>query len=187
MFSIRYTYTLLAGITGVAGTTGAFALLNDPVLSDDDAIAFSAILGGLPAPPHARQSGGSLPPPIRSNCWRKPAHTRPARPSPRDGQASTCSRSFRMAVRFSPPRWHRAKAAPRRPTQPARGALTRMQPDTAFPDGDGIGNKTVKSFTMLSAVAGSTGVTRSFNSIGTVVWLATFTDNTTAIVATEIS
>jgi hypothetical protein len=39
---------------------------------------------------------------------------------------------------------------------------------------------------VLSAVAGSTGVTRSFNSVGTVVWLATFTDNTTAIVTTEI-
>ena len=46
------------------------------------------------------------------------------------------------------------------------------QPDAAFQTGDGIGNKTVKSFTVLSAVAGSTGVTRSFNSVGTVVWLA---------------
>jgi hypothetical protein len=43
----------------------------------------------------------------------------------------------------------------------------------------------VKSLTVLSAVAGSRGVTRSFNRVGTVVWLATFTDNTTSTVATE--
>lgn len=46
--------------------------------------------------------------------------------------------------------------------------------------------KTVKSFTLLKATVGSTGVTRSFNDAAQVVWLATFTDKTTAIVTTEV-
>gem|GEM_PF-4821423 len=49
-----------------------------------------------------------------------------------------------------------------------------------------IDNKTVKSFTLLKALPGSTGVTRSFNDFGEVAWLATFTDGTTAIVKTEV-
>jgi len=48
------------------------------------------------------------------------------------------------------------------------------------------GMKTVKSFTMLKALPGSVGVTRSFNDAQQVVWLATFTDKTQAIVTTEI-
>ena len=51
---------------------------------------------------------------------------------------------------------------------------------------DVIGGKTVKSFIVLTAIPGSEGVTRSFNDQGQVVWHATFTDKTTAIVLTEI-
>ena len=39
---------------------------------------------------------------------------------------------------------------------------------------------------MLEAVPGSTGVTRSFNDRGEVIWLATFTDHTQTIIATAI-
>lgn len=46
--------------------------------------------------------------------------------------------------------------------------------------------KTVANFTLLKATPGSTGVTRSFNDAAKVVWLATFTDKTTAIVTTEV-
>jgi len=48
------------------------------------------------------------------------------------------------------------------------------------------GGKTVKSFTLLKATVGTTGVTRSFNDSAQVVWLATFTDKSQAIVRTEV-
>jgi hypothetical protein len=46
--------------------------------------------------------------------------------------------------------------------------------------------KKVKSFKLLMATVGSTGVTRSFNDDAQVVWLATFVDKTTALVMTEV-
>ncbi len=46
--------------------------------------------------------------------------------------------------------------------------------------------KTLKSFTLLNATVGSTGVTRSFNDNAQVTWLATFTDKSQAIVTTEV-
>ena len=55
-----------------------------------------------------------------------------------------------------------------------------------FREGDTIGGKQVKSFTVLKAVSGSPGVTRAFNDAGQVVWRATFLDGTTAIVVTTV-
>ena len=55
-----------------------------------------------------------------------------------------------------------------------------------FRTGDAIAGKPLKKFTLLTASVGSTGVTRSFNNIGQVVWLANFSDKTTAIIRTEI-
>lgn len=49
-----------------------------------------------------------------------------------------------------------------------------------------IAGKTLKSFTLLKTAVGSIGVTRSFNNVGQVIWLATFTDRTTALVTTDI-
>ena len=46
--------------------------------------------------------------------------------------------------------------------------------------------KKVKTFTLLKATPGNTGVTRSFNAAGQVVWLATFTDKTQAIMTTAV-
>lgn len=57
---------------------------------------------------------------------------------------------------------------------------------TLFRTGDTIGTKKLKSFTLLTPTVGNTGVTRSFNGSGQVVWLATFTDKSTAIVTTEV-
>ena len=54
-----------------------------------------------------------------------------------------------------------------------------------FRTGDTIGGKTVKSFALLKATVGNMGVTRSFNN-SQVVWLATFTDKSTAIITTEV-
>jgi hypothetical protein len=47
-------------------------------------------------------------------------------------------------------------------------------------------SKTLKTFSLLKATAGSTGATRSFNGAGEVVWLATFTDRTEAIMVTKV-
>ena len=55
-----------------------------------------------------------------------------------------------------------------------------------FREGQRIGTKRVLSFTVLSAVSGSPGVTRAFNNNGQVAWRATFTDGTTGIVVTDI-
>jgi hypothetical protein len=55
-----------------------------------------------------------------------------------------------------------------------------------FREGDTISGKVLKSFTLLNAVNGSPGVTRSFNNHGQVVWRASFTDGSSAIVVTQV-
>ena len=56
---------------------------------------------------------------------------------------------------------------------------------TGVPDAI-VSGKTLKSFTLLNAAVGSTGVTHSFNDGQQLVWLATFTDKSQAIMTTEI-
>lgn len=48
------------------------------------------------------------------------------------------------------------------------------------------GGKTLQRFTILSAVPGSTGASRSFNRFSQIVWRADFTDGTSGIVTTSI-
>jgi hypothetical protein len=55
-----------------------------------------------------------------------------------------------------------------------------------FRTGDVFIGRNVKRFTILGSSSGSKGVTRSFNDSGQVVWRATFTDGSSAIVQTEI-
>ena len=55
-----------------------------------------------------------------------------------------------------------------------------------FRKGDTLAGKTVKRFASLSAVLGSPGVTRSFNSSGQVAWQAEFTDSHAAIIVTQV-
>ena len=55
-----------------------------------------------------------------------------------------------------------------------------------FREGDTIGGRVLKSFTVLKAVSGSPGVTRAFNDQGEIVWRATFTDGSTAVVVTTV-
>ena len=55
-----------------------------------------------------------------------------------------------------------------------------------FREGDTVGGKVLKSFTVLKAAAGSPGVTRAFNDHGQVVWRASYTDGTSAVVVTTI-
>ena len=49
-----------------------------------------------------------------------------------------------------------------------------------------IGGKTVKTFTALQAANDLPGVTHSFNASATLVWLAKFTDGSSAIVKTIV-
>lgn len=53
-------------------------------------------------------------------------------------------------------------------------------------EGQVIGGKTVKTFTALTAIAGSPGVSRSFNNAGQIVYLAAFTDGSTALLAAQV-
>lgn len=62
---------------------------------------------------------------------------------------------------------------------------TRLLFQTGIPNAI-LPGKTLKSFTLLNATVGSLGVTRSFSDTAELVWLATFTDRTTAIVTTEV-
>lgn len=157
------------------------------MLSDDDAIAFSAILGGLPAA-------------ARPTVWWKSSSADPlellaqagAHPPGTPVTAQWTSFNLLAIIPDGGPLFTATVASGESGATAADTAGTWGMDSNGnltllFQTGDGIGNKTMKSFTVLSAVAGSTGVTRSFNSVGTVVWLATFTDNTTAIVAMEIS
>ena len=49
-----------------------------------------------------------------------------------------------------------------------------------------VGSSTVHSFTLLQALPGSTGDSRSFNASGSIVWLTTLSDKTQAIVRSEV-
>jgi len=55
-----------------------------------------------------------------------------------------------------------------------------------FRKGDTIEGRELKGFTVLNAVSGSPGVTRSFNNHGQLVWRATFADGSNAIVVTQV-
>lgn len=55
-----------------------------------------------------------------------------------------------------------------------------------FREGDMIGGRKLKTHTVLKAVSGTPGVTRAWNDAGQVVWLATFTDGSTAIIKTQV-
>ncbi len=53
-------------------------------------------------------------------------------------------------------------------------------------EGDLIEGKTLRKIHVLQAVRGTPGVTRAFNGNTQIVWSATFTDGTTAIIATTV-
>lgn len=53
-------------------------------------------------------------------------------------------------------------------------------------EGDIVGGKALKSFTALTGVSGSPGVTRSFNNAGQIIYHATFLDGSTALVTVQV-
>ncbi len=184
------SYTPLARLGKPSGILGAnFATLKDPVLSDDNAIAFTAILKGGTAKGLA----------TKTICW-QPAGgtltllaqggTRPGADLPADAQWKDFT-SLAIAGGGRGPIFA-ATLVPGKGTVTAKTATGVWAcdftgaPRALFRTGDTIGTKVLKSFTLLKATVGNLSITRSFNDAAEVVWLATFTDKTTAIIRTEV-
>ena len=183
------TYTAIARVTEQAGATGStFSKLNDPVLAADDGVAFPAKI-----------KGGTVRGLAATTLWWKPA----------DGALTLLAQGGKRPGNDLPAaaQWKKfpslAIAAGRGPIFTAtlvrgKGGVTSATasgvwaadftgaPRLLFRTGDMIGGKKLKSFTLLKATVASLGVTRSFNDATQVVWLATFTDKSTAIFATEV-
>ncbi len=179
----------VARVGGQAGANGeTFSVLSDPVLGADGGVAFLATL-----------KGGNAKGLAAKTLWWQPAGqplellaqggTRPGADLPAEAQWKAFS-SLAIASGRGP-----IFAAT---LVPGKGGVTKAtasgvwatdaagNPRLLFRTGDMIGGKTLKKFTLLNATVGSVGVTRSFNDNGRVVWQATFTDKTTAIITTEV-
>lgn len=179
------TYAPLARVGTSSGTPGGdFIQFKDPVFDANDGLAFSAILKGGPSRAPATESLWWKPPGASLALLAKagtPAaglgggalwRTFPSLATATDrGPIFTATLSGVSA----------AKASGVWATDFNNELRLLIQASVTQ-----IGGKTVKSFTLLNATVGSTGVTRSFNSKAQVVWLATFTDRTTAIVVTDV-
>lgn len=159
--------------------------LKDPVLAADDGFAFSAVI-----------SGGASPASVSSLWWGSP-----------ERELGLLARCKTPAAGLTTETWKSfsslAIAANRGPLfsatlNHAKGSVT-PQNDAGvwaidfegalrllFRTGDPIAGKTLKKFDVLSASAGSAGVTRSFNDAGQIVWRAHFTDKTSGIIVTNV-
>jgi hypothetical protein len=169
------------------GTGTSFSVLKDPVLASNGAFAFPATLK-----PTRTVRG-----PATQTLWWRPA----------GGALTLLAQGGGAASDLSGPKWKAftslAIAADRGPiftatlTPAATGVWacdyshaprllfqTGSQLDVGTPGTPVV--KTVKSFELLSAAVGTSGVTRSFNDNAQVVWLATFMDKSQAIVTTEV-
>ncbi len=192
-FAASNTFTPLARLTENApGTGGSFSALKDPVLDATGGVAFPATIKG------ATIKGASA-----LTLWWKPVGVVAASLLAQGGHtaggvpgvgADAEWKSFNSL----------AIAATRGPIFTATlatgkgGVIAAQKGGTWAVDFLGgirqlfqtglplDGGKTLKSFTILTAVPGSVGVTRSFNDAGDVTWLATFTDDSTAIVKTVV-
>lgn len=164
-----------------------FRLLKDPVLAADDGLAFFATL-----------KGGSATGLAASTLWWKPPGA-PLQLLAQGGKAPAGTpvgaqwKAF-TSLAIAPSRGpiFTASLVLGKGAVLARNASGVWAVDFSgttrllFRTGDLLGTRKVKKFTLLNAAVGSVGVTRSFNDSGQLVWLATFTDKTTAIIKTEI-
>jgi hypothetical protein len=180
-----FDYAPVARLDAPAGATGAkFTQLKDPVLAADGALAFPATISarGLAA----------------TTLWWKPAGQPLALLAQGGSDAGDLPgakwKSFSsLAIAANRGPIFAATLVPNTTNVTTASASGVWATDfdnhvrLLFRTGDKIGGKTVKSFTLLKAAVGSTGVTRSFNSAQQVVWLATFKeDKSQAIVTTEV-
>ena len=182
------TYASVARLSDVhAGTGSFFNLLKDPVLAADDGLAFPATM-----------KGGTATGLAANVLWWKPPGGALAILAQGGGQPGDVATGAQYKV-FK----NLAIASTRGPIFAAtlasgKGGVTAATATgvwakdftgavrALFRTGDSIIGKPLKKFTLLTASVGSTGVTRSFNNVGEVVWLATFSDKTTAIIRTQI-
>lgn len=175
------TYTLLAQTTAPAGATGAnFSLLKDPVLASDGGLAFPATIKGGNVKGAAAQT----------LWWKKPGDIAP----------TLLAQGGADATEWPGAKWKAftslaiAQDGPifAATLTPGSGQSGVWATDAAggkrllFRTGGMVAGKTLKSFTLLNTTVGSPGVTRSFNDNAQLVWRATFTDKTTAIIMTEV-
>jgi len=177
-----------------AGTGAKFKLLKDPVLSEDGDIAFSATVSnvkGLGAQTLWWKRAGQLQPELLAQGGKRPGPDLSA-----DAQFKSFT-SLAIAGGGRGPIFA-ATLVPKKGGVLASSATGVWAVDFTgavrklFCTGDQIDfgggtMKTVKTFTLLNATAGTTGLTRSFNNAAQVVWLATFKeDKTQAIITTEV-
>jgi hypothetical protein len=195
-------YAALARVGDDAGTTGAkFSLVKDPVLAADGTLVFPATLRATPAVEGL----------ATTTLWWVPAGKTFGLLAQAGANTSTVATDLPAGVQWSSftslavasgrgPIFAATLAPKRDVVTPANasgvwamdfnGSLRTLfrtgvtQIDVGAPGTPAL--KTLKSFKLLNATVGSTGVTRSFNDEGEVVWLATFTDRTTAIIRTFI-
>ena len=183
----------VARIGDAAGGTGAkFIQFKDPVLSEDDAVAFQATIKGGAVQGVATQTIWWTPPGQSLQLLAQGG----ARPGP-DLPAEARWLSFTSLAIAGGGRGpiFVATLVPGKGGVPATGSsgvwacdftgTPRLLFRTGVKDAI-IPGKTLKSFSLLKATVGNTGVTRSFNNVGSVVWLAAFTDQTQALVTTEV-
>jgi len=184
-------YELLARVGGdaaLAGPGATFKQLKDPVLSADGDITFPATVKGV------KGAGGQT-------LWWKPAGQPLALLAQGGSDAGDLTgakwkafaslaiagggRGPIFVATLTPNKTNVTKAN-------ANGVWATDFEDnirTLFRTGvpnEIIAGKTLKRFTLLKASVGNVGVTRSFNDAAQVVWLATFTDKTTAIITTHV-
>lgn len=185
----KFASVVRVGADATAAGIGAkFSLLKDPVLNNDGAIAFPATVKGV------KGLGAQT-------LWWQPA----------GGTLTLLAQGGATAGDLTGAQWKAftslaiaggdrgpifvATLVPNKTNVTAASATGVWATDfanqprvlfrTGIPDAI-VAGKTLKSFTLLKASVGSTGVTRSYNDNTEVVWLATFTDKTTAIVTTEV-
>lgn len=182
-------HTAIARIGGPAISGTVFSTLGDPVVGNDGGLAFSATLKGGSAKGTAAKTLWWQPPGGTATLLAQ-GGTRPASDLPADTQWKSFT-SLSIAGGGRGPIFIGALV-------PKKGGVTPANANgvwaidftgtlrTIFRTGDVVSGKTVKSFSLLKAGTGTAGVTRSFNDTAHVVWIATFTDRTTAIVTTEI-
>jgi hypothetical protein len=182
------TFTTLARIgfpSGVLGST--FSLLRDPVLSSDDGVAFLATL-----------RGGTAKGLNTTTLWWQPS-----------GEALRVhAQGGSQAADLPGSEWKAFSnlaitGIDRGPVFAAslvtgKGSVTASndtgvwgtdflgRPRLLFREGDTINGKRLTAFNLLKSSTGNIGVTRSLNDTQRVVWIATFSDKTTALIITEM-
>jgi hypothetical protein len=186
-------YGILARQGQPASGTGAnFNILKDPVLAEDGGIAFTATI-----------KGGTIKAPADTGIWWQPpaggaltlfaqGGKRPSTDLNDNAQWKSFG-SLAIASGRGPIFTGTLATGPGGvKATDANGVWAcdftgnvRLAFRTGIPDAIVTG-KTLKSFTLLTGSVGSTGVTRSFNNVGEVVWLATFTNGQTALVRTTV-